>query len=61
MQTKKPNRIAKNFRLTKYTIAELQRLSNLLETNMTQIIEIAITQFSKSCIPLTSTDHESRT
>lgn len=47
MKSKYPNRISRNFRLSNYTITELQQLSEEYDTNMTAIIELAVAHFSQ--------------
>lgn len=47
MNSNYPNRKSRNFRLSSYTITELQRLSEEYDTNMTAIVELAIAHFSQ--------------
>ena len=47
MNIEYPHRKSRNFRLSNYTIAELQRLSEEHDTNMTAIVELAVAQFSQ--------------
>jgi predicted transcriptional regulator len=47
MQKENIRRKSKNFRLTNFTVQELNRLSMKLKTSMTQIVEIAVSQFSQ--------------
>ena len=46
MKKARPNRKLRNFRLSNYTIAELTRLSELHQTNMTAIVELAVAHLS---------------
>ena len=45
-EVRRQNKVSRNFRLTNYTIQELQRLSELYKTSMTQIVELAVNQFA---------------
>jgi hypothetical protein len=40
-------RIPKNFRLSRFTVSELDALSKDLKTNKTAIVELAIARFGK--------------
>jgi hypothetical protein len=40
------NKKQKTFRLTKFTLAELERLSRELDTNMSAIVELAVARFA---------------
>ena len=47
MNKVRPHRTLRNFRLSNYTIAELKRLSEHHQTNMTAIVELAVAHFSQ--------------
>ena len=49
MNKKHPNRKLKNFRLTNYTLDEIERLSRVHRTHMSALVDLAIAHYCNHC------------